>query len=379
MSSDSNKDKPTKDTVPKGLVKIKLAHTDEGFIIPVLDEPDSSDDKPQEAKVMIPKGLVKMKLSHSDDGFIIPVLDDPDSNDDKPHEATNAAALRGRPTTQRKLPKHIRYAGKPRHHYPHIRALQITPRTFRHRMEVDTSFRKMIMSGQYACIHGHLILTPIAYEICRRHLPLTRSVLARLLPYLMLEDMHTLLKVNADKVSVNVGGMEYGGGSDISSRHMQQTHNVPMGRATQATMASSGQLITANLVNSLFNQYPEPPKKGPPADFREMFEKVIGKNKQKHIAELTGIDERKIRRIKNENYFRPELGELVAICVAVNALPTDSLLLLELAGYKLRSVPEEHMYRIFINMAELIDVPYCNMLLAEHGFGPLVVNKQKNK
>lgn len=379
MSSDSNKDKPTKDTVPKGLVKIKLAHTDEGFIIPVLDEPDSSDDKPQEAKVMIPKGLVKMKLSHSDDGFIIPVLDDPDSNDDKPHEATNAAALRGRPTTQRKLPKHIRYAGKPRHHYPHIRPLQITPRTFRHRMEVDTSFRKMIMSGQYACVHGYLFLTPIAYEIRRRRLPLTHPMLAHLLPYLMLEDTLTLLKVNADKVSVNVGVMEYSGGSDISSRHIQQTHNLHMGRAVQATTAASGQLITANRVKALFNQYPDPPKKGPPADFREMLIKIIGKNNQQKIAELTGIDERKIRRIKNENYFRPQLGELVAICVAVNADPEDSFSLLELAGYKLRSVPEERMYRIFLNMADVIDVPYCNMLLAEYGFGPLVVNKPKNK
>ena len=117
-------------------------------------------------------------------------------------------------------------------------------------------------------------------------------------------------------------------------------------------------------------------EKGPPTDFRELFITCFANYTEYELEDLSGINERRIREIKNEKTKRPKLSYLVALCVAGNVSTIDSLKLLAYAGYVLRNTPEEYLYGKFLDDTRRITVETCNEILIANNFSPLTTLKE---
>lgn len=113
-------------------------------------------------------------------------------------------------------------------------------------------------------------------------------------------------------------------------------------------------------------------EKGPPEDFKAIFEaKIKKKYTYKYLESVSGIDARTIRRIKNEYNRRPKLSHLIALCVAVDLPSSDCTNLLLSAGYVLRKNREEKLYQDFLNNTRSLSVEDCNEILKYAKFDSL--------
>ncbi len=97
------------------------------------------------------------------------------------------------------------------------------------------------------------------------------------------------------------------------------------------------------------------------------------------LAEETGLTPKAIQRLRNPTTTHPELSQVVAVCLAMQLLYTDSSDLVETAGYNLRRKFElEALYDYFLShIDEIVKinessiVAFCNKKLIELGHKPL--------
>lgn len=111
----------------------------------------------------------------------------------------------------------------------------------------------------------------------------------------------------------------------------------------------------------------------PPNDFGKLLAYYMNRKNvtEEDLAELTGISTRTIGRLRNETDYRPSLEYVVAICVGMHLLPSESARLLAAAGYHLRSNDKEQTYQYLIDVAYNNSVYECNEFLKRMDRKPL--------
>ena len=87
----------------------------------------------------------------------------------------------------------------------------------------------------------------------------------------------------------------------------------------------------------------------------------------KEFAKYLGISDRTISRFWTEPESRPDLCNVIAVCVGLHFPPTTSELILQLTGYWLREIPQEQAYRALINVFYTQDIHVCNRILIHEG------------
>ncbi len=290
------------------------------------------------------------------------------------------------------------YTGKPRHRD----FLRVGPRTFKFRMLTDSSFRNMILSNHYVYVQGLLVLAPIAYEIIKRKISIY-ALLNNDLFHNIIRDciMQETRKEEKESVVTETAVKHYTvnahGGVAARTKNGNILYNnrattdsidyainykaIPAPRDIDYNEHSLQQL--SNQLSKLFVKFGGKNTRKPPEDFRELFASIIGEHDFLELEELTGISARTIERIKNEKEHRPQLRQLVAICIAVKAMPTDTVELIRLAGLQFRDTYEEQVYLAIVNTCHMFGVKYCNNLLEHLGVTPLtdlgLENKKKKK
>ncbi len=99
------------------------------------------------------------------------------------------------------------------------------------------------------------------------------------------------------------------------------------------------------------------------------------------LSEITGIGSKRIQDIRNDKVTHPDLKRVIAICIALELVYSDSLKMVSLAGYNLRCEKKDEMlYDYFIShIDDVADaagddtylVALCNQKLIEFDCKPL--------
>ncbi len=89
------------------------------------------------------------------------------------------------------------------------------------------------------------------------------------------------------------------------------------------------------------------------------------------LAELTGLSERTIGRMRDPANESHKLNAVVAVCVALHLNSYQGNMMLLLAGYTLKNTKTDCMYRFFIDFAFKETVLECNNALIRCGLKPL--------
>lgn len=113
----------------------------------------------------------------------------------------------------------------------------------------------------------------------------------------------------------------------------------------------------------------------PPTDnFANALTYLMKENKIKisELAEKTGIDDRTIRRMRNNVNYRPSFKKVVAVCIAMHLYPRYSNHLLTLAGLTPRyNNAAEKIYMILLYLYYESSVYECNEFLRKVNIEPL--------
>ena len=87
---------------------------------------------------------------------------------------------------------------------------------------------------------------------------------------------------------------------------------------------------------------------------------------KKELADITGIDERTITRMRTKEDYLPSLEFIIACCIAMSLLPWESDKLIDLAGYKLRTnLKIERGYIALIHVFYQCSIDECNEFLEQ--------------
>ena len=104
---------------------------------------------------------------------------------------------------------------------------------------------------------------------------------------------------------------------------------------------------------------------------------------KKELADITGIDERTITRMRTKEDYLPSLEFIIACCIAMSLLPWESDKLIDLAGYKLRTnLKIERGYIALIHVFYQCSIDECNEFREQMGLTSLssiIKTKKKNK
>lgn len=93
---------------------------------------------------------------------------------------------------------------------------------------------------------------------------------------------------------------------------------------------------------------------------------------KKELADITGIDERTITRMRTKEDYLPSLEFIIACCIAMSLLPWESDKLIDLAGYKLRTnLKIERGYIALIHVFYQCSIDECNEFLEQMGLTSL--------
>ncbi len=111
----------------------------------------------------------------------------------------------------------------------------------------------------------------------------------------------------------------------------------------------------------------------PPNKFKELLDGHLDDKDItiEGLAELTGISDRTIRRMRNNVDYKKNLGYVVAICIALHLTPKKSEKLVQEAGLSFKTTPEDQAYLHLIDCAYNKTVVECNTFLKRMGLEPL--------
>lgn len=113
---------------------------------------------------------------------------------------------------------------------------------------------------------------------------------------------------------------------------------------------------------------------GGPPSFSELLKLYMSEKcvTVEQLAESSGLDPKTIQRYRNDPNIRPALNSVIAICLGLHLLPTDSIALIHSAGYTLRNIERERAYLFVINTCYDQSIHICNELLKRNGFDPII-------
>lgn len=111
----------------------------------------------------------------------------------------------------------------------------------------------------------------------------------------------------------------------------------------------------------------------PPSEFKRLLDGHLKRKKVtiENLAELTGISDRTLRRMRNEPDYPNNIGFVVAICIALHLLPDESTELVKAAGLSFRTTLEGRAYLMLVCYAFEMTVGECNIFLLRMNLSPL--------
>ena len=124
------------------------------------------------------------------------------------------------------------------------------------------------------------------------------------------------------------------------------------------------------LQDTLPRTYIGSPPSGPPTNPLEDLIKQqikIQHTSLKRLSLMLKISEETIERFWTKPESRPKLENVIAVCLGLHMPPTTSDLIILLAGYNLRNIPQERGYRALINGYYNYNITICNRLLIVNG------------
>lgn len=230
-------------------------------------------------------------------------------------------------------------------------------------------FRTAINTGHYVLADNHLVLKPIGNYLLQQNL-----------------GIDDFLSLNTDKLG------EYSL-SDITLHIQYIRKYIGFGytrprkgvccRRARKNIIREIKLVEASAVKSIAhlttNEFmaiiggTTGGGQDPPNDFQKLLNRHL-EDKEitiERLSELTGIPDRTIRRMKNEPNRRSTLEHIIAICIALHLMPSESDDLIAAAGYTLKNTKEEKAFQFLIDCAYNETVGECNAFLSKMGFNPL--------
>lgn len=233
---------------------------------------------------------------------------------------------------------------------------------------ISKDFRTAINTGHYVLADNHLVLKPIGNYLLQQNL-----------------GINDFLSLNTDRLG------EYSL-SDITLhiqyirkpiRSFRPRKGVCYRRASYArkSIIREAKLAEASAVKSISDLTKNDfiaiiggvGGQEPPNNFQQLLDKHLEDKKVtiEGLSELTGIPDRTIRRMKNEPNRRSTLEHIIAICIALHLMPSESDDLIAAAGYTLKNTKEEKAFQFLIDCAYNETVEECNAFLSKMGFNPL--------
>lgn len=251
----------------------------------------------------------------------------------------------------------------------HLSAFDVRNRNIFDEYITSKDFRTAINTGHYVLADNHLVLKPIGNYILQQNLGIDE-----------------FLSLNTDKlgeyslcdITLHTQYIrKYVGAGYIRPRkgvcYSRARKNII--RETKLVEASAVKSI-AHLTKNEFMAIIGGTTDGgqdPPNDFQKLLNRPLEYKgiTIERLSELTGIPDRTIRRMKNEPNRRPTLEHIIAICIALHLMPSESDDLIAAAGYTLKNTKEEKAFQFLIDCAYNETVEECNAFLNRMGINPL--------
>ena len=118
-----------------------------------------------------------------------------------------------------------------------------------------------------------------------------------------------------------------------------------------------------------------PPKEGLEFIIKEQIKKE--KTSINKLAEKLGISDATISRFWTDPDSRPDLANVVAVCLALHMVPHVSKQVIYLTGYTLRNTPLERVYEALLDAYYTDGIEACNELLKLLGFDSIPLTSTK--
>lgn len=225
----------------------------------------------------------------------------------------------------------------------------------------SSEFRSIVDNGNYVYVAGYFVVEPIAMSIFRNKLDKQRLPLA----------LHSIgLNGSPSEYCITYETIKEQNSLDdiyfyASPRMFRRMHAYHAGKYIEYTKRTGDEFE-----DYVFGSIPPPPDN---VSFGELLKMHMEAKKMtvEKLASETGLDEKTIQRYRNDSEIRPAIRNVVAICLALHLLPSDSFFLLRVAGYFLRNTATERAYRYLLNVYFNESVFHCNRVLLSYGFEPL--------
>lgn len=234
------------------------------------------------------------------------------------------------------------------------------------------AYRKAVHTGCYVRVGESLVVKPIGNHMLTQGLDVDEYIQsnAGILDIQTPRDvlLHRVVSFDVPSYSHRFPGRR------APSWKMAHAHRSPIRhRTSQITDAYKVKKLHELTKNEFLNIVGGTGGQEPPNNFRKLFEQYLDRSgvTMEDLSELTGIPDRTIRRIKNEPERRPTLEHLIAICIALHLLPSESEKLITAAGYSFKETPKERALRYLIDCAYDQTVEDCNEFLKKMDFKPL--------
>ena len=218
----------------------------------------------------------------------------------------------------------------------------------------DIDFHKLLWSGKYTYIQGYFVLKPVAHIIIQSGITISKiletdELMEAFSPYFMKRALHTI------------------------PHSPNYPFAKPARRVVMIAAPAEDSFESSDLaeLKAKLKRHTKGYGNGPPDDFKALYALYTRNYSSEDLEELTGITSRTFRRIENENDARPNLRTLVAVCIAVHLSPSDSDMLINASGYRLRHTREERAYQALLEWGYRYTVPVCNEILIEEHIKPL--------
>lgn len=225
---------------------------------------------------------------------------------------------------------------------------------------VSSEFRTVVDSGKYVYVDGYIVLnSPLCLEYRDRSIHVREEVLEHLYLYCLARR----------RVSQRFGKAGFAPKRKTPGmcRKLAPTRYKTV--YFHADQIASFQEVTAENVAGFIGTQGDLPSKFGKAI--EQYMKASGTTQEK-LAEMTGLSQKTIQRLCRDE-DRPDIKQLVAVCVALDISQWDCLYLVRLAGYDLTYREEDRIY-FNILMRTCVEgntVYECNRMLERLGRKPL--------
>lgn len=234
------------------------------------------------------------------------------------------------------------------------------------------TFRKIVNSGYYVRVGDRLVIKPIGNHILSQGIDVDEYISKNAVT-LGIDSPRDIILHKTYTHRSSVGGFHSRGGM----RPGWKAHHAHRKPATIKDVRLNDAYKTKNIKELSKNEFlcivGGTGGQEPPNNFKQLLEFFLqrGGITIEYLSELTGIPDRTIRRIKNEPNRRPTLEHLVAICIALHLMPSESEKLISFAGYVFKETSKERALQYLVDCAYDQTVADCNMFLTRMGFEAL--------